>query len=76
VEASVESGDDPEDDFHTTEIMHQQEIVGNDSADPMVEWSDARVKSKLDCAHKFNKSMLLDLLAVEMSKRIGLKETS
>lgn len=76
VKTSVESEDEPQRRLHVTEVTHQQEIVGNESAEPAVEWSDARFRQRLDVAHNLNKSVLLDLLSVEMAQRIGLKETS
>lgn len=61
---------------HVTEIMHRQQIYGNNSEDPAVEWADDALRGKWDCAHRLNKALLSDLLSNEMSIRIGLKEES
>lgn len=76
VRASMESTHSSQHQAHVTEVVHQQEIFGNDPAENMVEWSDDRLKKKLDHSHNLNKQLLLNLLSVEMSRRIGLKETS
>lgn len=76
VKASIDSIGEDDEDGHITEIAHRQEIMGNISGDPAVEWSSERLNAKLDSAHQHNKDILIDLLSFEMCQKIGLKETS
>ncbi|WP_157499834.1 hypothetical protein [Lysobacter sp. Root983] len=78
VEARVRkpaSKGDSESFVHVTELHHRQQIFfGNKDADPGVEWSESAVKHRLDVAHRFNKTLLGELLSDEMIRRIGLKD--
>lgn len=59
---------------HVTDIAHRQQIVGNQSGDVGVEWSDENLIRAWDAAHEVNQKVISGLLTTEMLRRIGLAE--